>query len=99
MVADDDDIARSVVKPRLLTDGVELRALLLREYDDEAEGLKVFAEGASRPASRIGMSSARVIGLVASKWRTVRRVDMIWSKVLVIVLFLYYRCHDWDRGV
>ena len=45
VVADDDDIARSVIKPRLLTDGVELRALLLREYDDEAEGLKVLCRG------------------------------------------------------
>lgn len=99
VVADDNDIARSMIKPRLLTDGVKLRALLLGEYDDEAERLEVFAEGANRPASNIGMSSARVIGLVASKWRTVRRVEMIWSKVLVIVLLLYYSCHDWDRGV
>lgn len=45
VVTDDDDVARSMVKLRLLTDSVELRALLLGEHHDEAEGLEVLCRG------------------------------------------------------
>ena len=45
VVTDDDDVARSVLKPRLLTDGVKLRALLLGEHHDETEGLEVLCRG------------------------------------------------------
>lgn len=45
VIADDDDIARSVIKPRQLTYSVKLRTLPLGEYDDEAEGLEVLCRG------------------------------------------------------
>lgn len=45
VITDDDDVIRSMVEPRLLVDGVELRALLLGEYHNETEGLEVFCRG------------------------------------------------------